>query len=97
MKLLKFALLVLLASCSFIAFAYTPIFTMTEINVPSIVVAGKTTILSYQVTPNSNAMLNQPNGVLLTAITPAVVSFIAPTAGTDCAAVETFSTKVTCT
>ena len=97
MKLFKYGFIVLLSSCSLPTFAYTPLFTMTEVNVPSIVVAGKTTILSYQVTPNTNAFVNQPNGVVLNAITPAVVSFIAPTAATDCATAETFSTKASCT
>jgi hypothetical protein len=97
MKLFKHVLIALLASGSFTALAYTPLFSMTEINVPSIVIAGKTAVLSYRVTPNATNFINQPNGVVLNAMTPAVTSFIAPKAVTDCAAIETFSMKTTCT
>jgi hypothetical protein len=97
MKLIKHSLIILLSSCCLTVHAYTPIFTMTPINVPSIVVAGQTTILSYQITTNTNAVLNQPNAVKLNNISPAVATFLTSTSPNDCQLTETFSGRTTCT
>lgn len=96
MKTFKYALIFSIMTYCFASTA-TPIFTMTPVNVPSIVIAGKTTILSYQVTPNNNTLLNQPNGVVLNAITPAVASFLTSTEPGDCQSTELFAGRTTCT